>query len=98
MVAAVPTSVETIAAPVPARLGVLTATIQPGIDAIALAVKMTRAMVMAMRFGARCTPVQTVVDAVAAALELVFAMFADAIETLVDAVAEVGSRGRASAQ
>jgi NAD(P) transhydrogenase subunit alpha len=98
VVTTVPASVETIAAPVPARLGVFAATIQPRIDAIALAVEVSRAMVMAMRIGARRTPIQAVVYAVAATVELVLAMFADAIETLVDAVAEVGSRGCARTQ
>jgi NAD(P) transhydrogenase subunit alpha len=97
-VTAIPTPVETIAAPVPAPLGVLAATIQPRIDAIALAVKVSRAKRMAMRFGVRRTPVQMVVDAIAAAVELLFAMVADAIEAPVDAVAEVGGRGRTRGQ
>jgi len=97
VVTAVPTPVDTIAAPVPARLRMLAAPIQPRIDAIPLAVEVLRSMAMAMRFGARRTPVQAAVDAVAAAVELAFAMFADAVETLVDAVAEIGRRGRARA-
>jgi H+-translocating NAD(P) transhydrogenase subunit alpha len=94
----IPTAIEAVATPVPARLGMLAATVQPCIDAVAPAVETMRAMVMAMRFGARRTPVQAVVDAIAAAVELVFAMFADAVETVVDAIAVVASRGGTRAQ
>ena len=38
------------------------------------------------------------VDAIAAAVEMVLAMFADAVETTVDVVAVVGGRGGTDAQ
>jgi NAD(P) transhydrogenase subunit alpha len=94
----IPAPVEAIAAPVPARLGTLAATVHPCIDAVALAVEVVCAPIMAVCLGARRTTIQAMVDAIAATVELVLAMFPDAIETLVDAVAEVGSRGRARTQ
>jgi hypothetical protein len=101
--ATIPALVETVSAMLPVRFRALAPAIQAGIDAVTPAVETIGEMPMAMGAGARRTPVQAMVDAIAATIELVFAAVADAIEALFDAVAGIalepgGHRGSSSQQ
>ena len=85
----VPAPVEAVAAPVPAPLGAFAATVIAGLDAVAAMLEPVGPARMAMVLGAFGATVVTLFDAIAAAIEHVLAVLADAIEAVVDAVAEI---------
>lgn len=95
---ALPVPFEAVATPVPSRLGSFATAVQTRIDAITLAVQPPGEMLITVCVSTCCASIQAVVDTVTAMLELAFAMFADAIETLVDVLAEICGCGCARTQ
>jgi len=94
----VPAPVEAVAAPVPAPLGAFAATFIAGLDAVAAMLEPVGPARLAMVLGAFGATVVTLFDAIAAAIEHVLAVLADAIEAVVDAIAEIARSGDAGRQ
>jgi hypothetical protein len=91
----VPTTIETVAAAVPARLGARTTPVQTGVDAIAAPVQTLCLVFVAVRIRPSGAAIEATVDAIASLVEPVFDALALAIHAPVDAVAEIIGRRRA---